>query len=201
MALSERDRRNVLIIVIVAALGSAGAFWFLWRAPKAQEAAQLQSEVDSLQARVDQARRDLAQGTVEDLRERIGVYERSLGLMRRLVPAENEVPQLIDDIASRASLRNVNIAEFARQAQEPGGVFDTYRYRLTVFGHFDEIGEFLSDVASLPRIMVPYEVSLGPADEAQMDLYADTTGALLRGQFLLRTFVKSQAEGGISESQ
>jgi type IV pilus assembly protein PilO len=200
VALSERDRRNVLAVTIVLAVAGAAAFWFLWREPRAQEAAQLQAEVDSLQARVDQAKHDLAQGTVEDLRERIGVYERSLGLMRRLVPAENEVPQLIDDIASRAALRDVNIAELARQAQEPGGVFDTYRYRLTVFGHYDDIGEFLSDVASLPRIMVPYEVSVGPADPAQQTLYADTTGALLRAQFLLRTFVKSQAEGGTSES-
>ncbi|MGD8726779.1 MAG: type 4a pilus biogenesis protein PilO [Gemmatimonadales bacterium] len=201
MALSERDRKNVLVLIIVLAVGSAGAFWFLWREPKAQEAAQLQAEVDSLQARVDQAKRDLAQGTVEDLRERIAVYERSLGLMRQLVPTENEVPQLIDDIASRAALRNVDIAEFARQSQEPGGVFETYRYRLTIYGHYDEIGEFMSDVASLPRIMVPYDVTLDPADANQQALYADTTGALLRGQFLLRTFVKSPTEGGTSESQ
>jgi type IV pilus assembly protein PilO len=201
VALSERDRKNVLVLIIVLAVGSAGAFWFLWREPKAQEAAQLQAEVDSLQARVDQAKRDLAQGTVEDLRERIAVYERSLGLMRQLVPTENEVPQLIDDIASRAALRNVDIAEFARQSQEPGGVFETYRYRLTIYGHYDEIGEFMSDVASLPRIMVPYDVTLDPADANQQALYADTTGALLRGQFLLRTFVKSPTEGGTSESQ
>jgi len=200
VALSDRDRKNILVFVIVLAVGSAAGFWFLWRQPKAQETAELQAEVDSLQARVDQARRDLAQGTVEDLRQRIGVYERSLVLMRQLVPGENEVPELIDDIASRASLRNVNIAEFARQTREPGGVFVTYRYRLTVFGHYDEIGAFLSDVASLPRIMVPYEVSLGPADPPQQALYADTTGALLRGQFLLRTFVKSPAEGGTSEN-
>lgn len=195
MALSERDRKNVLILVIVIAVAAAAGFWFLWRAPRAQETAQLQAEIDSLQARVDQAKRDLAGGTVEDLRQTIAQYESSLGIMRQLVPAENEVPQLIDDIASRASLREVNIAEFARQAQDPGGIFDTYRYRLNVFGYYDQIGEFISDVASLPRIMVPYDLMLSPADDAQMGLYGDTTGALLRAQFFVRTFVKSQAGG------
>ena len=200
MALSERDRKNVLVFTLVLAVAGAAAFWFLWRAPRAEAIASLQAEVDSLQGRVDQAQRDLALGTVEDLRANIAIYERSLGRMRQLVPAENEVPQLIDDIASRALLRNVNLAEFSRQAREQGGVYDTYRYNLTVFGHYDGIGEFLSDVASLPRIMVPYGLTVGPADPGQQALYADTTGALLRANFQLRTFVKSQTEGGTSES-
>lgn len=200
MALSDRDRKNVLVLIIVLAVGAAAAFWFLWREPKAQEAAALQAEVDSLQARVDQARRDLSEGTVEDLRERIGVYERSLGLMRQLVPGENEVPQLIDDIASRAALREVEIAEFARQAVEPGGMFETYRYRLIAFGLYDDVAAFVTDVASLPRIMVPYDMRLGPAAESDAQVYADTTGSLLRAEFLVRTFVKSQPVGGTSEN-
>ena len=201
MALSERDRKNVLVVVIILAVGSAAAFWFLWRAPRAQEAATLQGEVDSLEARVEQAKRDLAEGTVEELRERTAVYERSLVLMRQLVPGENEVPQLIDDIASRAALREVDISEFSRQTVEPGGMFDTYRYRVVAFGHYDELARFVTDVASLPRIMVPYGLTLGPAAPADAQVYADTTGALLRAEFMLRSLVKSQTVGGTSESQ
>ncbi len=200
MALTDRDRKQVLALVIIVALAAAGAFWFLWRAPKAERIAELQTEVDSLQARVEAAKQDLAQGTVEELRVRIAVYERSLGLMRRLVPAQNEVPQLIDDIAARAALRNVNIAEFARSSVEPGPIFDTYRYALQVFGHYDEIGEFMSDVASLARIMVPYDVTVSTAQDVAEALYADTSGALLEARFQVRTFVKSQSAGGTSES-
>ena len=200
MALTEKDRKQIYLLLIVLAVGGSAAFWFLWRAPKAEEVRALQVEVDSLQARVDAAKADLARGTVEELRERMAVYERSLGLMRRLVPTDNEVPQLIDDIASRAALRGVNIAEFSRQSQEPGGMFDTYRYRLQVFGHYDQIGEFLSDVASLPRIMVPYSVSITPTVAQQAQFFADTTGAMLQATFMVRTFVKSTMAGGTSES-
>lgn len=200
MALTEKDRKQLYALLIVLAVGGSAAFWFLWRAPKAEEARSLQVEVDSLQARVDAAKADLAQGTVEQLNERMAVYERSLGLMRRLVPAENEVPQLIDDIASRAALRGVNITEFARQSREQSGMFETFRYRLQVFGHYDQIGEFIADVASLPRIMVPYNVSLTPAVAQQAQLYADTTGALLQATFMVRTFVKSTTAGGTSET-
>jgi type IV pilus assembly protein PilO len=200
VALSEKDRKQLLMLLIAVAIGGSAAFWYFWRAPKVEAAQALQAEVETLTSQVEAAKRDLAAGTVEELNQRIEEYQQSLGLMRRLVPTQNEVPQLIDDIASRAALRGVNIAEFARQSVEPGPMFDTYRYRIEAFGHYDEIGEFLSDVASLPRIMVPYNLTINPAQGPQQQLYADTTGALLEAQFLVRTFVKSQPAGGTSES-
>jgi Tfp pilus assembly protein PilO len=75
-----------------------------------------------------------------------------------------------------------------------GSPFSSQRYRFTVFGHFDQVGEFLADVASLQRIMVPYSLDIGPAAVPAQQAYADTSGALLEVQFQLRTFVK-QAGG------
>ena len=120
--------------------------------------------------------------------------------MRQLVPAQNEIPTLLDDIASRASLRGVHMGNFDLQGSEPGPVFDMQRYRLTVFGHYDEVSEFLADVASLPRIMVPYAVAISPAQQTAQQAYADTSGALLEVKFQLRTFVKSHA-GGAGEGE
>ena len=201
MALSQKDRQQLLVLLIIIAAAGGGAFWYLWRAPQAAEITQLEIEIDSLRATVDSARRDLASGTVESLRQRVADYEASLGLMRRLVPLENEVPSLIDDIASRATLRGVHIQEINPQSVDAEGMFDTHRYRVSVVGHYDEIGEFLADVASLPRIMVPYELTLGIAPLTAQVAYGDTTGALLQAQFQLRTFVKPPATGGSGETQ
>lgn len=193
MALTQKDRQQLLVLLILLAVGAAGAFWFLWRDPKADEVGALRREIDSLQARVDSARRALREGTIEQLRQRIGAYEADLALMRRLVPTENEVPQLIDDIASRASLRRVQIAEITPLSTEAAGLFSAQQYRFIVFGRYDQIGEFLADVASLPRIMVPHTVTLNPANPTAQQTYQDTTGALLEARFQLRTFVKTPA--------
>ena len=55
------------------------------------------------------------------------------------------------------------------------------------------MGEFLSDIASLPRIIVPQDVVLRAAQQQAQKLLGDTTGALLEAQFGIRTFVKAAA--------
>ncbi len=195
MALSQRERQQVMILAIILALGGAAAFWFYWRQPKLAEEQALRQRVDSLQAMVDSARQDLARGTVEDLRRRVADYEGGLSLMRRLVPSGAEVPSLIDDVASRARLRGVEIGQIQPQNPEPTMPFEVQRYRFSVFGHFDQIGEFLADIASLPRIIVPYNLQISQANVTAQQAYADTSGALLEAVFQLRTFVKPQTAG------
>src|SRR5207247_327519 len=77
-----------------------------------------------------------------------------LGVMRRLVPEKNEVPALIDDISTKSKVRGVTIGRFEPLAVESAQPFDNYRYRLEILGHYDQLGEFLSDIGSLPRIVV-----------------------------------------------
>jgi type IV pilus assembly protein PilO len=113
--------------------------------------------------------------------------------MRRLVPERNEVPTLIDDISTKAKVRGVTLGKIQPLSPDPGQPFDTYRYRLEVYGHYDQIGEYLADIASLPRIVVPQEVTLTAATPQAQKLLADTAGALLLAEFSIRTFVKSAA--------
>jgi type IV pilus assembly protein PilO len=128
---------------------------------------------------------------VDDLRRKVEEYQGSLELMRRLVPERNEVPTLIDDISTRAKVRGVTLGKIQPLTPEIGATFDTYRYKLEVYGHYDQVGEYLADVASLPRIVVPQDVILSMATPATQKLLGDTAGALLLAEFTLRTFVKA----------
>jgi type IV pilus assembly protein PilO len=74
--------------------------------------------------------------------------------------------------------------------------FDTYKYNMSVIGHYDQIGQFLADVASLQRIIVPYDLRLDQAATGAAKALGDTTGALLEAKFQVRTFVKSPAPEG-----
>ncbi|MBI2073196.1 MAG: type 4a pilus biogenesis protein PilO [Gemmatimonadetes bacterium] len=201
MALDAKQRQQLLGFAIFLAVVAVVAFWMYWRAPKVAEMAGMRIRIDSLQARVDSARRDLASGTVEALRRRVRDFEASLGVMRTLVPTGAEVPSLIDDVSARAKRRGVEIAEITPMSPGPGRPFETHRYRFSVIGHYDEIGEFLADVASLRRIMVPLEVAVTRASQTAANTYRDTTGALAQATFQLRTFVKPGAADTVGGGQ
>jgi type IV pilus assembly protein PilO len=199
MAMTDKEKRQLMILLMVLPVGAIAVFWFLVREPRAQEAADLRRLVDSLQLTVDSARRELARGSVEDLRQRVADFEEGLAIMRTLVPTDAEVAQLINDISDRAKLRNVAVADLSPLGYEEGTQYRIARYRFQVLGHYDDIGAFLSDVASLRRIMVPHGVSLAVASDEAQRTANDTTGALLQATFQLRAYVKrpsAEGEGG-----
>src|SRR2546421_12030656 len=194
MALLPQDRQSqVMLLITIGMLALGYAFWNYWATPTGQEIESTQIEIRSMEAVIAQAKSDLASGTVEDLRRKVEEYTALLSVMRRLVPEKNEVPALIDDISTKAKVRGVTIGRIEPQAVEPGPPFDTYRYRLEIIGHYDQLGEFLSDIASLSRIIVPQDLILRPAQQQAQRLLADTLGALLEAQFAIRTFVKAAA--------
>ena len=194
MALLPQDRQSQYMLLITLVMVILGyVFWTYWEQPTATQIAAANSEIDSLQVIIDRAKQDLASGTVEDLRRKVEQYQALLSVMRRLVPEKNEVPALIDDISTRSKVRGVTIVRFEPLAVDSGSPFDTYRYRLEILGHYDQLGEFLSDIASLPRIIVPQDVLLKPAQAQAQKILSDTLGSLLEAQFLIRTFVKSAA--------
>lgn len=187
------QRGQIMALLVVVALAGGYFFYTKVHTPQAEKIASANQEADSLQAIVEAAKRDIASGSVEDLRRKVEEYRSSLELMRRLVPEANEIPTLIDDISTRAKVRGVTLGKFAPLTPDAGQPFDTYRYRLEVYGHYDQIGEYLADIASLPRIVVPQEVVLSPATPAAQKLLGDTLGSLLLAEFSIRTFVKSKA--------
>jgi type IV pilus assembly protein PilO len=161
----------------------------------------VEDSIGRLEAQTDSVKRDLARGTIEDLKKKIESYRGTLAVLRQLVPERNEVPNLLDDISTRAKIRGVNLSEVVPQPVSSGPTpFDTYTYKLAVVGRYDQIGEFLADIASLRRIIVPYDVFVSAAAQNQARALGDSTG-VLEAKFQIRTYVKggqSGPEGGQS---
>jgi type IV pilus assembly protein PilO len=185
------QRGQIMGLLVLVALAGGYFFWTQVHKPTSAKISTANHEADSLQQIVEAAKRDLASGSIEDLRRRVEDYRGMLELMRRLVPERNEVPTLIDDISTKAKVRGVTLGKIQPLSPEPGQPFDTYRYRLEVFGHYDQIGEYLADIASLPRVVVPEDVALSTASPQAQKLLGDTAGALLLAEFSIRTFVKA----------
>jgi type IV pilus assembly protein PilO len=157
----------------------------------------MRDTIARFEAATDSAKKELARGTVADVRKRLETYRSSLVLLRRLVPERNEVPNLLDDISTRGKIRGVTLSQVIPQPVEPGPVpFDTYKYNMSVIGRYDQIGQFLADVASLQRIIVPYDVTVVAANSSAAKVLGDSTEVLLEARFQIRTYVKSPSPEG-----
>jgi type IV pilus assembly protein PilO len=157
----------------------------------------IRDTIVNLEAATDSAKKELARGTVADVRKRLESYRGSLSLLRRLVPERNEVPNLLDDISTRSKIRGVTLSQVVPQPVEQGPApFDTYKYNMSVIGRYDQIGQFMADVASLQRIIVPYDLTIAVANSQAAKVLGDTTGAMLEAKFQIRTYVKSPNSEG-----
>src|SRR3989442_11298777 len=190
LGLPTDQRGQIMALLILTALAGGYFFWTKKHKPDIASLTAANEESDSLERIVAAAKADLASGSIEDLRRRVEEYQGSLELMRRLVPERNEVPTLIDDFSTKAKVRGITIGKIQPLTPEPGSPFDTYRYRLEIFGHYDQIGEYLADVASLPRIVVPQDVILSSATPALQKLLADTAGAVVAGGVSICTLLQ-----------
>jgi len=168
---------------------------------KMAHADSLRDSVAVLDAKIDTAKRDIAKESVEDVKKRVAAYRASLALLRTLVPEQREVTNLLDDVTARSRVRGVRMTGFSPIAPVSGPApFDTYSYNFTVVGHYHQVAEFLTDIASLRRIMVPGEVKLVAADAKQARAFGDTT-AMLEAHFTVRTYVKAKVTEDSTHAQ
>jgi type IV pilus assembly protein PilO len=166
-----------------------GAYWYFLYKPKSKEMAVAQAHVDSLDKKNQQAKADIAQGSLQKLKAQTAEYDQSLKVMRQLVPRSNEVPALLEDISTAARRVGLDLATVEPMPVLPGEQFDTYRYKLAVIGGYHPVGQFLSNVGSLNRIIAPVTMSIKLHGTTQTKAKAKKGESLVDTEFQVQTYV------------
>ena len=207
--MAESSKNTPILLLLIAGLagyaGWTGAGLELVGIEGAQarqvRVSAMQDTLTTLQAQVDSAKSDLAVESVEDVRARIDAYRASLGVLRALVPEQTEVANLIDDINIRAKVRGLNVSNFVPSPPVAGPEpFDTHMYQFSVTGRYNQVGEFLTDVASLRRIIVATDVAIARANAQSSRIFGDTL-SMLEARFNVRTYVKAPNAGDAASGQ
>lgn len=128
-------------------------------APRQEANAEVQQRVESLETVNRRASVLAAQGG-GDLEERLALYEAHVARLEELIPGQEEVPALLDDIGTRARLVDVDLRELQPQGREPGDYYDRTSYNMAVVGEYHAVARFLTEVASMPRIVTPTQLDL-----------------------------------------
>jgi type IV pilus assembly protein PilO len=154
------------------------------------------THVDSLDAGNQRAKAQLARGSVASIREESERLRANLELMRSLVPAGNEVPALLEQVSTAARRVGLEINYIEPEPVIPGEQFDTYRYKLRANGSYHEIGQLLTGIASMTRIVAPMGLQLSPSGSPSAAGKAGETGTvMLQASFQIQTYAVKTAPG------
>ncbi|GAC1640167.1 MAG: type 4a pilus biogenesis protein PilO [Mycobacterium sp.] len=191
----KTQREQIFLFVTILALGAGAAFYqYVW-SPKEVLLAHTQTHVDSLDAMNQRAKAELAKGNVNDLRAQAARFQQNLELMRQLVPTGNEVPLLLEQVSTAARHVGLDIADIQPETPVPGELFDTYRYKLTVYGGYHDLAQFLGNVGSLTRIIAPVDLVLQSAQNPQAVRRSSHSGtkAPVQASLAIQTYVARTA--------
>ncbi len=185
----KNQRDQLLLFGAVAGLAAIGLFWFYMYNPKSKALDLVQTNIDSLSAQNEIARKEIARGTASKLRDEADMYARMLVVMRTLVPSASEVPELIDEISTAARRTGLELGGVQAPVIIPGDVFDTHKTSLKVTGPYHRLSQFLTNVGSLKRIVSPINIVLtmpaatkaGNAGEQTLDMAFEVQTYVAKG--------------------
>jgi len=114
-------------------------------------------------------------------RAQLAEIEREFGTMLRQLPGRTEVDSLLVDIAQTALSAGLEEQLFQPTGEIPRDFYAELPIRLRYTGSFHELGDFVSGVAALPRIVTLHDIRITPvAPDTVDDLLLEVTAKTYR---------------------
>lgn len=157
--LPQDPAKQKKLIAVMAPLLALGGYWYFFHGNAAEEIATMEERLETMQAQ-NQSARTLASTGGAELERRLEIYEQYTGRLERLIPSRDEVPQLLSDISERAQQVGVDLALVRPETEARGPYYTRQTYEMGVTGKYHEVGLFLSEIGSLPRIITPIDLEV-----------------------------------------
>ena len=195
--LPTKQRDQVMVLVTILAVAIVGLYWYFVFDPKSGDIDKLAAHVDTLDMRNQQAKAEMAKGSIEQIREEAKTSRENLDLMRTLVPAANEVSSLIDQISTAARRARLDVGNLEPEPVIEGELFDTYRYKMKMTGSYHDLAQMLTNIGTLNRIVSSLNLNLtlqtsgpgaGPGKQMLLSTFEIQT-------YVVRTAPKAKAPG------
>ena len=95
-------------------------------------------------------------------REQMKEMQERFGVMLKQLPDKTEVPELLIDITQAGLGRGLQFVLFKPQKRRVADFYAELPINIKVNGSYHQLGEFVSDLAALPRIVTIGDIRLTP---------------------------------------
>ncbi len=171
--------RGFMLALGLAAIVGAG-IWFAIK-PKFLELENVAAKEETLKQTFDktQAKAANRDAYVEQLSE----MKRTFNVMLRQLPNKTDIESLLIDLSQTSVAAGLEVEFFKPKSEVAKEFYVEYPIQIKVTGNYHQFGNFVSGLASLPRIVTLHNINITPVggsgatpetQKLQMDLTATT---------------------------
>ena len=152
---------HISACVLLAVLIIGGGVYFLIEPQYEQLGQEKQKEV-TLRQEFEGKQQKVA--ALDAYKAQLEEMQHSFGDMLRQLPSKAEVANLLNDISQVRIASSLQEELFQPQGDVPRDFYVEMPNRIVVTGGYHQLGDFVSGVAALPRIVVIDEIEIKPAE-------------------------------------
>lgn len=177
--------RFALVLLLCAAIGGS---WF-YLDTKEQYAELDRHRAEESKLKYDFENKQAKAVNLEAHKEQLVQMRKAFGAMLRQLPEKSEVANLLIDVSQAGLASGLEFELFQPQAVTEREFYVELPVSLRVIGDYHEFGEFISALASMPRILTMHNVNISRRDNqtlvmnaiAKTYYYTDETGSSATG--------------------
>lgn len=173
---------RVAAVILVAVLLFAAGTWFMIK-PVYESVQAARTQEKTLFSELDQKQKKVA--AIDAYREQLKEMERQFGDMLKQLPSRAEVANLLNDISQKRVEASLEEELFQPTGEVPKEFYAAIPNKIVVVGDYHEMGNFVSAVAALSRIVTIEDVEIKSAA-------TNTRGAAPVGPTTLRMTATAQ---------
>lgn len=150
---------KIAFIAILSALVLGAGFWFdtQEQLKVLEQAREKEKELKST-FEIKQSKA----ANIDAYRKQMVDMKKSLGTMLQQLPSKTEVEGVVDDVSQTGLASGLAFDLFRPENEIPVEFYAELPIKIKVVGGYNEIGAFVSGVATLPRIVTLHDISITP---------------------------------------
>ena len=157
--------KSIVFLVIFASV-VFGGYWFLIKDQYITLDKAVAEETDLKQKYENRA---FKVANLDAYRLQMQDMEKSFGVLLKQLPADTEVPGLLEDITNTGLGSGLDIKSIKLKPEASKAFYVELPMEIEVLGTYHDIASFVSGVASLPRIVTLHNFNISPVKKNRKD--------------------------------
>jgi len=157
-----KNTRQLILIAVALGLSVIYAYVSFLLLPQVNGAIKNYNKVNRIRVEVSSAEHDIAK--IDGLKKQIEQYSGKVEKYEQMLPAEQEIPKLLEDLSTMAKGSGVKIVGItpiqSKEEPDPDAIYQAIPIQINAKSGYHELGKFLSELEASDRFMKVVDIKI-----------------------------------------